>query len=143
MPRARKGAARTQARQRLLRLTRGQRGTARRFRYKAKIAVRRGGRFAYRDRRQRRREMRRLWITRLTAACRMRGMRYSRFIHGLQEASILLNRKMLSLLAIEDPAVFDRLVASARSAGSDEPSPGRRPAGPAGKPRLRESAVSG
>lgn len=110
MPRARKGAARTQARRRLLKAARGYRGTHSKHKQQAKVALMRAGQFAYRDRRARRRDFRRLWITRLTAACRMRGTRYSRFINGLQTAGVLLNRKMLSQLAIEEPAVFDRLV---------------------------------
>ncbi len=110
MPRARKGAARTQARRQLLRATRGYRGTRRRHKSAAKIAILRAGQFAYRDRRARRRDFRRLWIIRLSAACRMRGTRYSRFINGLQHAGVLLNRKMLSQLAIEEPATFDQLV---------------------------------
>lgn len=73
--------------------------------------------FAYRDRRNRKREFRRLWITRLTAACRARGMRYSVFIHGLHRAGIELNRKSLSELAISDPAVFDEIVEVCRAAG--------------------------
>jgi large subunit ribosomal protein L20 len=75
----------------------------------------RSGQFAFRDRRARRRDMRRLWITRLSAACRMRRTRYSRFINGIQRAGILLNRKMLSQLAIDHPLVFDRLVEMARA----------------------------
>ena len=74
----------------------------------------RAGRFAWRDRRARRREYRSLWITRITAACRMRGMRYSVFINGLSRACILLNRKMLSQIAIEDPTTFDTLVETAK-----------------------------
>ena len=54
--------------------------------------------------------MRRLWIVRVSAACRMRGTRYSRFINGIQRAGVLLNRKMLSQIAIEQPQIFDRLV---------------------------------
>jgi large subunit ribosomal protein L20 len=115
MPRARKGAARTQARRRLLQAVRGYRGTRRKHKAAAKIALMRAGQFAYRDRRARRRDLRRLWITRLSAACRMRGTRYSRFIYGLQRGGILLNRKMLSQLAIENPKVFDRLVELAQS----------------------------
>ena len=115
MPRARKGATRTQARRRLLRAARGYRGTHSRHKQQAKVALMRAGQFAYRDRRARRRDFRRLWITRLSAACRMRGTRYSRFIHGLQHAGILLNRKMLSQLAIEEPQVFDQLVELAAS----------------------------
>lgn len=110
MPRARKGAARNKARRRILRSARGYFGTRSRHKQQAKVALTRAGQFAYRDRRARRREFRRLWITRITAACRMRGTRYSRFINGLQRAGVLLNRKMLSQLAIDEPATFDQLV---------------------------------
>lgn len=110
MPRVRKGAARAKARRRTLRAARGYWGTKHRHKQQAKVALMRAGQFAYRDRRARRRDFRRLWITRITAACRMRGTRYSRFINGLQRAGILLNRKMLSQLAIEDAPTFDRLV---------------------------------
>lgn len=115
MPRARKGAARTKARRRILREARGYWGTKSRHKQQAKVALTRAGQNAYRDRRARRREFRRLWITRITAACRMRGTRYSRFINGLQQANVLLNRKMLSQLAIEDPATFDKLVEMAEA----------------------------
>ena len=110
MPRARKGAARTQARRRILRAARGYWGTKSRHKQQAQVALLRAGNNAYRDRRNRRRDFRRLWITRITAACRMRGTRYSRFINGLQNAGVLLNRKMLSQIAIEDPRTFDALV---------------------------------
>ena len=110
MPRVRKGAARAKARRRVLRQARGYWGTKSRHQQQAQVAITRAGQFAYRDRRARRREFRRLWITRITAACRMRGTRYSRFINGLQRANVLLNRKMLSQLAIDDPATFDALV---------------------------------
>ncbi len=113
MPRVRKGAARTKARRRMLRNARGYYGTKSRHKQQAKVALMRAGRFAFRDRRARKRDYRRLWITRITAACRMRGTRYSLFINGLQRAGILLNRKMLSQIAIEDPATFDRLVETA------------------------------
>ncbi len=113
MPRVRKGAARTKARRRMLRNARGYYGTKSRHKQQAKVALMRAGRFAYRDRRNRKRDYRRLWITRITAACRMRGTRYSVFINGLQRAGILLNRKMLSQIAIEDPATFDRLAETA------------------------------
>ena len=118
MPRARKGAARTKARRRILRSARGYWGSKSRHKQQAKVAILRAGQFAYRDRRNRRREFRRLWITRITAACRMRGARYSRFINGLQLAGILLNRKMLSQLSIEDPRAFDELVAIAEQHAS-------------------------
>ncbi|MDY7109673.1 MAG: 50S ribosomal protein L20 [Planctomycetota bacterium] len=115
MPRVQKGAARTQARRRVLRSARGYWGTKHRHKQQAKVAATRAGQFAYRDRRARRRDFRRLWITRITAACRMRGTRYSRFINGLQRAGVLLNRKMLSQIAIEDPATFDTLVEMAEA----------------------------
>ena len=121
MPRVRKGAARTQARKRLLRKARGYYGTKHRHKYQAKIAVRRAGCFAYRDRRRRKRDIRALWITRITAACRMRGTRYSLFMSGLKVSGVLLNRKMLSQLAIDEPQLFDTLVTSAVKASKATP----------------------
>ena len=82
---------------------------------RVKEAVTRSGVYAYRDRRARKREFRRLWITRITAACRMRDIRYSQLIHGLKFANIELNRKMLSELAIHDPAAFDAVVEQAKA----------------------------
>ncbi len=93
-----------------MRAARGFRATHSKHKQQAKVALMRAGVYAYRDRRARRRDMRRLWITRLTAACKMRGARYSRFINGLQKAGVLLDRKQLSQLAIEEPKAFDRLV---------------------------------
>lgn len=115
MPRVRKGAARTQARRKLLRAARGYWGTKHRHKQQAKIQVMRAGRKAFIDRRLRRRDFRSLWITRITAACRMRDSNYSRFMNGLQRSGVLLNRKMLSQIAIEDPAAFDRLVELSKS----------------------------
>ena len=113
MPRVRKGAARNKARKRILREARGYWGTKSRHKQQAKVALTRAGQYAYRDRRARRRDFRRIWITRITAACRMRGTRYSVFMNGIQRAGILLNRKMLSQTAIEDPKTFDQLVQTA------------------------------
>lgn len=110
MPRVTKGASRNQKRKRLLRLARGYHGQNSTHRWKAKIAVRTAGLYAYRDRRNRKRDLRGLWITRITAACRMRGTRYSVFMNGCRLAGILLNRKMLSQLAIDDPVSFDSVV---------------------------------
>jgi len=115
MPRVRKGAARTKARRRTLRKARGYYGTKSRHKQQVKVALMRAGRFAFRDRRTRKRDYRRLWITRITAACRMRGTRYSVFMNGLQRAGVLLNRKMLSQIAIEDPSTFDGLVETANA----------------------------
>lgn len=116
MPRVRKGASRTQRRERLFKDSKGYYGPAKNKRAQAKIAVRTAGVYAYRDRRNRKREMRALWITRLTAACKMRGTRYSVFINGLKLAGILLNRKMLSEIAISDPMTFDSICKQATDA---------------------------
>ncbi len=116
MPRVRKGAARAKQRKRILRAARGYYGTDHLHKYRARNAVMRAGRYAYRDRRTRKRDLRGLWITRITAACRMRGTRYSLFLNGLKRTGILLNRKMLSQLAIEEPKLFDRLIALAAKA---------------------------
>jgi large subunit ribosomal protein L20 len=72
--------------------------------------------FAFRDRRARKREFRKLWIIRINAACRERGLRYSEFIHGLIKAGIELDRKSLSEIAIADAAGFDAIVAKAKAA---------------------------
>ncbi|NOX59609.1 MAG: 50S ribosomal protein L20 [Planctomycetes bacterium] len=114
MPRVKSGAARHRRKHRLLRAARGFRGGRSKLYRTAKEAVTRAGVFAYRDRKRRKREFRGLWITRITAACRMRDIAYSRFIFGLKEAQIIINRKMLSELAIDDPAAFDKLVEIAK-----------------------------
>lgn len=116
MPRVRKGAARTQKRNRVLRQARGYYGTRSSSFWRARLAVIRAGVYAYRDRRSRKRDMRSLWITRLTAACRMRGTRYSVFMQGLKLAGIVLNRKVLSQLAIDDPKAFDGVLSLAVAA---------------------------
>lgn len=113
MPRVRIGSARNRARKRILRGARGYYGTRSNHRYLAKEAIIRGGAFAYAHRRMRKRDMRKLWITRITAACKMRGSRYSVVINGLKLSGITLNRKMLSQIAIEDPKLFDSLVETA------------------------------
>ncbi len=100
----------------MFREARGNRGGRSKLLRTVKETVIRSRAFAYRDRRRRKRDFRRLWITRLTAACRQRGLSYSTFIHGLNEAQIGLNRKTLSELAIHEPAVFDQLVDEARRA---------------------------
>lgn len=78
--------------------------------------VRRSRAYAFRDRKARKRDFRQLWITRITAACRMRDLRYSQFIYGLKLAGIELNRKMLSELAIHNPTIFDEIVTAATGA---------------------------
>ena len=121
MPRVRKGAARAQARKRILRKARGYYGVKHKHKYQAENTLIRAGAYAYRDRRNRKRDMRSLWITRITAACQMRGTRHSLFINGLKMSGNLLNRKMLSQLAIDDPKVFDQLVEMAKKAAVSTP----------------------
>ena len=115
MPRARKGAATRQAKNRWFKAAKGFRGTRSTNWRRIKEAVTRAGVYAYRDRRARKRDFRALWITRITAAVRARGLRYSQFIAGLKEANIALNRKMLSEIAIHDPKAFDTIVEMAKA----------------------------
>ncbi len=105
-----KGSARTRAKRRIYRRAKGYRGGRSNLIRTAKETLLRAGAYAYRDRRVRKREFRRLWITRINAAVRERGIRYSEFIHGLQLAGIELDRKTLSEMAIHDPASFDAVV---------------------------------
>jgi large subunit ribosomal protein L20 len=116
MPRVRKGSARRKAKKRLFREARGNRGGRGKLLRTVKETVVRSRAYAFRDRRTRKRVFRRLWITRLNAACRQRGVRYSEFIHQLQSAGIELDRKTLSEIAISHPGVFDEIVAAASSA---------------------------
>jgi large subunit ribosomal protein L20 len=111
-----KGAARTKAKRRLFKRAKGFRGGRRNMLRTVKETLVRAGVFAFRDRRVKKRQYRQLWITRISAACRMRGMRYSEFINGLHKANIELDRKSLSEIAICDPAGFDVIVESAKQA---------------------------
>ena len=113
--RTRKGAARRQAKRKLLKRASGYVGGRRHLLRTAKETLVRAGVFAYRDRRVKKREFRRLWITRLTAACEQHGLRYSQFIHGLKKAEIGLDRKQLSEMAIHDPAGFNVVVEKVKS----------------------------
>ena len=82
----------------------------------AKQAVMKSGNYAYIGRKQKKRDFRRLWITRISAACKLNGMNYSSFMHGLKVAGIEINRKMLSEMAISDPAAFTQLTEIAKKA---------------------------
>ena len=82
----------------------------------AKQAVMKSGQYAYVGRKQKKRDFRRLWITRISAACKLNGMNYSTFMNGLNKADITLNRKMLSEIAIADPAAFTALTEKAKAA---------------------------
>ena len=114
--RTRKGAARRQANKRLLKRASGYVGGRRKLLRTAKETLVRAGVFAYRDRRVKKREFRRLWITRISAACEQHGLRYSQFIHGLNKANISLDRKQLSEMAINDPAGFQVVVEHVKAA---------------------------
>ncbi len=111
-----KGAARTRAKRRLYKRAKGYRGGRGHLLRTVKETLIRSGAYAYRDRKNRKRNFRRLWIIRINAACRQRGIRYSQFIAGLKAANIELDRKSLSEIAICDPAGFDTIAAAARAA---------------------------
>lgn len=111
-----KGSARTRAKRRLFKRAKGYRGGRGNLLRTVKETLIRSGVYAFRDRRVRKRDFRRLWITRLNAACRERGLRYSEFIHGLKKAGIELDRKSLSEIAILDPSGFDTIVAEVKGA---------------------------
>ncbi len=116
MPRVRKGAARRQAKKRIFKDVKGYRGPRSKNWRLAQEARVRAGWMALRDRRARKREFRALWITRISAACSQRGLRYSQLVYGLKMAQVGLNRKMLSEMAIHDPDSFDKVVEIAKNA---------------------------
>jgi large subunit ribosomal protein L20 len=116
MPRTRKGAARHQAKKRILKAVKGHRGAAGRQYRLAKEAAVKSAVNARIDRKRRKRDFRGLWITRLSAACRQRSIKYSLFIDNCKKANIGLNRKMLSEIAIDDPQGFDAIVEAAKAA---------------------------
>ena len=110
-----KGALATRKRRKkILKLAKGYWGAKSKHFKMAKEAVMKSGNYAYIGRRQKKRDFRRLWITRINAACRMNGITYSAFINGLKKANINLNRKMLSEIAINDPKAFTELVEVAK-----------------------------
>lgn len=113
MPRVRKGAARRKKHKRIRRQVKGHSGrTSRQYRLALQASFR-AGVFATRDRQARKRDFRRLWVTRINAACRQRGIRYSQLINALRQSDIRLNRKMLSEMAVADPAAFDAVLDAA------------------------------
>ena len=116
MPRERKGSARHQARKRILKAVKGYRGPAGRQIRLAKEAQVRALVNARIGRKLKKRDFRGLWIIRLSAACRERGISYSLFINGCKKSNVQLNRKMLSEIAIADPAGFDAIVEKAKAA---------------------------
>ena len=112
-----KGAMMTRKRRnKTLKLAKGYYGSKSRLFMTAKQAVMKSGQYAYIGRKQKKRDFRRLWITRISAACKLNGMNYSTFINGLKKAGVELNRKMLSEIAIADPAAFTALCEQAKAA---------------------------
>ena len=112
-----KGALSTRKRRnKVLKLAKGYWGARSKHFKMAKEAVMKSGQYAYVGRRQKKRDFRRLWITRISAACKLNGINYSQFMNGLKKAGIDLNRKMLSEIAIADPAAFTALVEKAKAA---------------------------
>ena len=118
MPRVTRGFKARRRRNKVLKLAKGYRGGKHRLYRTATEAVDRALCFAYRDRRTKKRNFRRLWITRIAAAAKMNGTSYSRLINGLKNADIELDRKVLSNLAIVDPNAFSEVVKTAGTASS-------------------------
>ncbi|MBV9124383.1 MAG: 50S ribosomal protein L20 [Planctomycetes bacterium] len=115
MTRARSGKTVLRQRKRTRKLTKGFRLSRHNLYRQSLVTLIRGRVYAYRDRKARKRNFRRLWIVRINAACRMRGLRYSQLISGLQRAQVELDRKTLADLAVHDPDTFTRIVELARA----------------------------
>lgn len=111
-----KGAARAKAKRKLFKRAKGYVGGRRRLLRSVKETLIRAGVYAFRDRRAKKRNFRRLWITRLSAACQLNGINYSRFMAGLKKANVVLDRKSLSEIAVRDPAAFAVIAQTAKAA---------------------------
>ncbi len=118
MARTSNAVARHKKKKRLMKAVKGQRGGRSKLLKIAKDNIRRSLAFSYAHRKKRAGDFRKLWITRISAACKMRGLNYSTFMNGLSIAKVELNRKQLSQLAIEAPATFDKLVEISKAARS-------------------------
>ena len=114
MPRVKRGNKRVNRRRKILKLAKGYYGKKSKAHRVAKEAVERAGQFAYRDRRNKKRSFRRLWIVRINAAARLNGLSYNRLIEGLKKAGIEVNRKMLADLAVRDATGFAQLAEVAK-----------------------------
>jgi large subunit ribosomal protein L20 len=120
MPRAKRGNKRVQKRKKILSLAKGYRGTKSKLYRSAKESVQRALNFAYTGRKLKKRDFRRLWIVRINAACRLNGMKYSQFMHGLKVAGVELDRKALADLAVKQPEVFTKIADQAKTAISSK-----------------------
>lgn len=114
MPRVKRGSKARQRRKKVLKAAKGYRGGQSRLFKTASISVNRAGMYAYRDRRTRKRDFRRLWIIRINAAARENGLSYSQLMGGLHKAGIDLDRKILAEMAVSDPAAFAQVADMAR-----------------------------
>lgn len=115
MTRVKTGPYRRQHHKKVLKMNKGQFGTRHRLFRRANEAMLKSLWYAYRDRRNRKRDLRRLWIARINAAARLNGTTYSRLIHGMKSSHILLNRKMLADLAVRDPKAFSAIVSKSQA----------------------------
>jgi large subunit ribosomal protein L20 len=116
LPRVKRGVPAHSKHKKVLKITKGQYGTRSKLFRRANEAMLKSLSYAYRDRRVRKRDMRRLWIVRINAAARQNGLSYGRFIQGLQSAGVELDRKVMADMAITDPTAFASLVEVARNA---------------------------
>ncbi len=116
MPRVKRGVTAHQRHRKVIKLAKGYWGRRHSLYKTANEAVMHAGQYAYRDRRQRKRDFRRLWITRISAACQQQGLRYSQFIAGLRKAGVELDRKVLADIAVREPDAFADIVSKARQA---------------------------
>lgn len=116
MPRVKGGSVTRQRRKKVLKLAKGYYGSKHTLFKTAKQQVMKSHMYAYRDRRQKKRNFRKLWIARINAAARMNGLSYSKLIHGLKLSEIEMNRKMLADLAVNDPAAFTAIAEQAKTA---------------------------
>ena len=116
MPRSRPNVARLKRKKQVMKAAKGAYGGRSKLWKAAKETVERGWRYAYRDRKNKKRDFRKLWIVRINAAAHQNDMTYSTFIHGLQKAGIEIDRKILADMAVRDPQGFAALVDAARSA---------------------------
>ncbi|HMM28862.1 MAG: 50S ribosomal protein L20 [Chloroflexota bacterium] len=114
MSRVKTGVVTRRRHKKILKMTKGQWGTKHRLFRRANEAMMKSQWYAYRDRRNRRRDLRRLWITRINAAARLSGLSYSRLMHGLKSANVELDRKVLADLAVRDAQTFASIVALAK-----------------------------
>ena len=118
MPRVKRGTMTRKRHNRVLKAAEGYYGARRRQFKQAKEAVMRAGNYAYRDRRNKKRDIRRLWIARINAACRLNGITYSRFVEAITKQGVLIDRKVLAELAVSDAAGFAQLVETVRGSAT-------------------------